>query len=211
MTDWVAAISSSFSAIAAVFSLLAFVYVINIQREDSINDVRPELLLLDWSVEEKEDRVIGPYTRIHASRIKNVGRGPAFDLWCMEISPKQSEGELTSAVLSCPYVAAGTEEVIDVGFLINWSNGRTEEDKDSFIVRLLYSDLGRRRHWVDIHLVVAKKPNYGFHGAKQLAPKLFMAGRSTTVIEKDISAGIRGWFHRLRSWWRDVTVDRWQI
>jgi hypothetical protein len=49
------------------------------QREDAINDVRPELLL-DWSLEDKAESNISPYTRVSAAKIKNVGRGPAFGI-----------------------------------------------------------------------------------------------------------------------------------
>jgi hypothetical protein len=134
MADWVSAISSSLSALAAVFSFLAFLSAMKMQREDSINDVRPELLLLDWSTEDKDTSSIGPYTRIKASKIKNVGRGPVFDLWCLEISPRQSNDEITSAILACPYIAAGMEEAIDVGFLVKWSDEPVAE-QDAFVVR----------------------------------------------------------------------------
>jgi hypothetical protein len=87
MADWASAIGSISSALAAIFSLIAFIYAMRMQEQDSINDVRPELLLLDWSVKDGKQPHIGPYTTIRAAKIKNVGRGPAFDIWDVAFDP----------------------------------------------------------------------------------------------------------------------------
>jgi hypothetical protein len=210
MADWVSAIGSVFSAIAAFFSLAAFLYAMRMQREDSINDVRPELLLLDWSVEDREYSNSGPCTSIKAARIKNVGRGPALDIWCTSIDPGDKDA-IPTGVLACPYVAHGAEEAIEIGFHVDWSDKPFEEKKKGFIVRLHYSDLGRRQHSVDIHLVLARKLNYQFAGGKQLVPRLFMTERRTTVTEEGIYTRIQGPLNKLRAWWREITVDRWQV
>src|SRR6185312_14192531 len=89
MMEALSAIGSIGSAVAAIFSFIAFLYAIRIQREDSTNDVRPELLLLDWSIEDEEDSNDGLCTFVHAKRIKNVGRGPAFDIWCTPFASSQ--------------------------------------------------------------------------------------------------------------------------
>ncbi len=126
----------------------------------------------------------------------------------MGISPKQPKDQLISAVLTCPYVAAGMEEKIEVGFTIQWSDPPVEDEKDAFIVRLTYRDLGRRRHSVDIHLVVPRKANYSFGGAKQLAPKLFMTARNTTIIEQSFWRSLWRRLNRRRIWRRMSTADK---
>jgi hypothetical protein len=45
MAEWIEAIGSLLSALAALFSVLAFLSALKTQREDSINGVRPEWYL----------------------------------------------------------------------------------------------------------------------------------------------------------------------
>jgi hypothetical protein len=210
MADWLAAIGSLLSAITACLSFGAFIYAMKMQREDSINDVRPELLLLDWKLDDKEVSNIGPYTSIRCSKIKNVGRGPAFDIWCVGLSPSE-KGMPITGVFACPYVASGAEEAIEIGFLVNWSDKPAEDATDSFTIRLNYSDLGQRQHSVDIHLVISRRLNYQFGGGKQLVPRLFMTMRRTSIKDDGIFPQMQGKFSKLETWWKEITVDRWEI
>jgi hypothetical protein len=110
----------------------------------------------------------------------------------------------------CTYVAVGTEEAIKIGFQVNW-RGEPPDATRSFIVRLDYSDLGRRKHSVDIHLVIARSPNYVFGGGKQIMPTLFMTARKPNVKEVGMYAQFKEGFRKLRAWWQYNTVDRWEV
>jgi hypothetical protein len=203
--NWVDAIGSILSAITACLSLGAFLYAMKMQREDSINDVRPELLLLNWSIEDKPVSNIGPYTSVKTTKIKNVGRGPAFDISFMSVDTNDAKREFQSAIMICPYVASGTEEPIEIGFITQWRELPPEEIKEFVDVRLFYTDLGRHRHSVRMHLVVAKSANYNFSGAKRLAERLFMTRRETTVIEKTIWDRTKGKARRAWASWLKAT------
>jgi hypothetical protein len=205
MADWVAAISSSLSALAAIFSLLAFWYAMKMQREDSINDVRPELLLLEWSIEDRESSNIGPHTTIRAAKLKNVGRGPAFGISCMCVDAWEPKRELYGALMISPYVAAGSEETVEIAFTIPWNELPSESAAET-VAHLLYADLGERRHSVKMHLAVPKTANHVFHGAKRLAPRLFMTRREATVIEHSNWRALRRMLNWRRIWQKNAVT-----
>lgn len=191
--DWLAAISSALSAFAAIG---AFIYALRMRREDSINGVRPELLLLDWSV---EGDGINSDAIVRAAMIRNVGRGPAFDIFVRLVDPTEPDPEILGGMLICPYLAPGADEPTLAAFAVKVGDRPDERLRRPIIIQLVYTDLGGRRHSVRLHLVVAMKPGSTFQGTKELATGLFMITREPTIIEREPAGPVRRWAYRLLS------------
>ena len=119
MADWISAIGAGLSSVAAIVSLLAFLVALKMQKDDSINDVRPELLLEDWSIEDGQYPNTGPHTNILAARLRNVGRGPAFNISYMSSGPKEAT-RYSSSLMICPYLPADGTEPAEVRLVVFW-------------------------------------------------------------------------------------------
>lgn len=107
MSNWpdiISAIGTIVSAVAAIFSLAAFMVAMKMQSEDSINDVRPELLLSDWTMKERSNQNVGCSTSIYPGRIRSVGRGAAFNISIYTRDPKEKMPEIHGATMICPYL-----------------------------------------------------------------------------------------------------------
>jgi hypothetical protein len=70
--------TTGWAAIAAGFSAFSSFLIMRIQRNNLIESVRPELVLIGWS--RKPPGGPGAHDTVSFMAIKNVGRGTAFNI-----------------------------------------------------------------------------------------------------------------------------------
>lgn len=202
--DILSGIGSILSGITAIFSLLAFLFALKMQRQDSINDVRPELVLLGWGIEDD-----GHFTTVRPGLIKNVGNGPAFDISFATLSEGEVVKLFYTSVFICPFLPPGEQDGIEGGIGVDWSKPSLVPviaETRGFFIHLFYRDMNRRNYFVKMYFVVAKHMNFKFGGAKQVVPRVFFVRREPAIIRTldGYSYGIKS---RIIRWWKKQTQD----
>jgi hypothetical protein len=112
---------AGWAALAAGFSAIASFLIWRIQRSNLLESVRPELVLLDWSRETQGDlQTYNSRAVIAFPRIKNVGRGAAFNVW-LNVYPHIGD-RYTAQTIRLPIIAVNEEVALADGRIIVWFN-----------------------------------------------------------------------------------------
>lgn len=106
------------SAVAASFAALSAFLTLRIHHRNFAESIRPELVLDDWH------RVADNPETLRLLRVRNVGRGPAFDVRVASIHIRSNDnrGQATMAALMLPLVAANEAVGLEHDIEIYWNN-----------------------------------------------------------------------------------------
>jgi len=158
--------AAGWSAIAASFAALSAFMTMRIHRRNLLDSVRPELVLTGWA-RLAEGLGDSAHEVIAFRSIRNVGRGPAFNVWleCLH----ESNNRLTASMMTTrlPILAAGEVADVDSEILIWWMNVEPDETLSRRLhvsVRVVCFDSQNRRH----------KTEYSLH-VEEIAPGVAVA------------------------------------
>lgn len=114
------------SAIAATFSAVSAVIVMRIQRRNYLESVRPELVISAWSAHNDSHGATGP-SIFRLEVIRNVGRGPAFQVCAFDVTGKKgrSLGGLAFADEMVPVLASGESHATKWEIYLDWRRANT--------------------------------------------------------------------------------------
>lgn len=175
----------------------------SVHVRNRVDSVRPELILEDWSLDEKEvwgcegKEIWTGAAVIHVKKITNQGKGPAFDVrGKLRIDGTEHlASRLPSAGVAhdpVPVLSPGKELLISWMLGFYWEDDRTSaSDRAVMPLKLVLSmtDLHGRLHETTYQLMATKGIDK-IVPATNLAPGLSQTQRYTKVIS--------GW----RLWWR---------
>lgn len=174
------------AAIAAVASAFAAFLSLRLQRQMSLDAVRPELILDEWVnyPDDEEDPNSGQF---EAKRIQNIGRGPALHVsFELEVKGRpESHAFMTGDSISI--IGPGEIRPISAYGFFAWEDSTPvfehAESIDLDLAMIFFDSYGYC-YETHLHLVAArgKFAELGMiHGAERLARELCLVSRRTFV------------------------------
>ena len=124
------------SAIAASFAAVASIFSWRTQRQNLLESVRPELVLVGWS-REPERTVDGRCDIIHFHEVKNIGKGAAHGVLLRLQEPVgRANGPATLTYNRLPILGVNESAVLDGQIWMWWNNVPGRESRKFLPVRL---------------------------------------------------------------------------
>lgn len=194
---------SLFSALAAIGSFFTARLVLRIQKQNLIDSVRPELLLDGWSFEVAAGRVPHNWTPgftylICSKRLKNVGKGPAFNVRVTAFEVLQPQAW---PIKHNPLPVVGCNEERDFNLSL-WADLKPESKEHRSYAKidlvLWYQDAHGRDYSTIYQLVCRPGRSEGDHDTTELADGLKLNSR------RSVSGKERPWRNRSPS-----ALDMW--
>lgn len=171
--------AAMWSAVAASFAALSSFLIMLIQRRMLHESLRPEVVLDDWT-----RAVEGPADTVVFSKIKNVGRGAAFNVMVSGFVNKTADNKPTSILSATRLPLVAPNESVDVKgeITIFWSNIEGPRKHALLKVRVLCWDSKSDRRY-DTQYVLFVTPTDGSWGIshEMVAPWVMSHDRVTKV------------------------------
>ena len=172
------------AAVAASFSAFSAVSLMLIHRRNLMELVRADLIPLDWSRSE-EGQGESKHEVIRFKKLRNVGRGAAFNVW---IGSKQSieVGDFPKSPMGCGISIAviGPNETIDVDgwVIVCWKNieGKNGPKARSITIYLDYTDAREVSYSTDFTALAGPLDDPDGIGG-DIAPNRFWTSRKTVT------------------------------
>lgn len=180
------------SAVAAFFSVLAAYRIYKIHRDNRIDVVRAELILLGLDVKE-----MGGEKYLFIQKVVNVGKGPAlsFGLAMNRQDTAKKINYQGHNLLRDVRAGGGEESYLDPSLDVLIPIDSCLERIDNYhvykmTIRLFWTDLHEKKHLVNILLQInpnekMPEPTEGMHVLKNGLPRIFMIRRKACWFESD--------------------------
>ena len=113
------AVVTALAAVAAMFSALSSLLIWRVQRQNLLETMRPELTLFNWGrvtqgdIPSNNSRAV-----VLFAKIKNVGRGAAFNVWLRVDRPQ--DGPYSMGTIRLPIIAANEELSLADSRIVVW-------------------------------------------------------------------------------------------
>jgi hypothetical protein len=188
------------AALGWITSIVLFIIKLRTDQTNLLENLRPELILLDWTRFEE-----GGHEVIAFRKIKNVGRGAAFNV---EVGGRRNYP--TVIICGVRLDAIGPNETIDVDgrMLVSWGNVKAPNEGEFYkhteiSIEITFTDIRDVPHSIDYDISACypaiKTPT--IQTSSDLTIGLFRRKRTTTRksgwkywMEKS------GWKHRIEKW-----------
>jgi hypothetical protein len=130
------------TAVAIVAAIIAWIAVLWVQRPNLVESVRPEIVLKDWTQ--------GEPNCLRFTKIKNVGRGTAFNLHVSCDTKSKPTQALLTGVPNFLLVEANQELDVQGEIKLFWDSVEPKEDQKylHFDIVILWWDSINQRHLV---------------------------------------------------------------
>lgn len=169
--------SSTWAAIAALFSAIAAWLSWNQQRKNALESIRPNIVPGGWSFSKGEDT--GKFT---IRRISNFGSGPALNIRSLIQVKGKKVGE--GAALPhdpIPFLPAGSDTPVNWKGYIYWEYGLKFGDSEVLMpldLKIFFLDIHANSYEVNYYLTAFKEPGIA-GGIHELSPGLYLCSINT--------------------------------
>jgi hypothetical protein len=167
------------SAVAASFAAFSAFMTMLIHRRNLLDAARPEILLVDWS---REDRGTGDgkHEVIKFRRIRNIGRGLAYNIYMNCLHERDRFPLACMSTMRIPLLAAG-EEIEANGEIVLWWKNVEESDLPNMGlgIQIFAWDAREIRHETTYKLFVVPAVYSNSLAMDCLAPGLALTQRQT--------------------------------